>query len=213
VIAVLILPTLFYVYREVTRDALIIDPFTVPKRFEDAGLTPDVMANQIGDRLHQIEEISQTRRKKDNLVSLKDEGPIDELEIPGSNLDLKTVIDITRSVLGIYPKHIGGSFIILENDSSDSGLPAVKKQATITVDVSQGRNRSQAISVVGEAGDITLLVQRAAEIVLSQVNPIVLATYLEDHGRYEEAVRTVSGVVGNPLETRERKADAFFSGV
>src|ERR1019366_2590344 len=54
-LAIVVLPLLFYVYREVTRDVLIIDPFTVPKHFEEAGLTSEVMANRIGDRLRQIE--------------------------------------------------------------------------------------------------------------------------------------------------------------
>jgi len=58
-LAILVLPLLFYVYREVTRDAVIIDPFTVPKHFEEAGLTGEVMANRIGDRLHQIEIATQ----------------------------------------------------------------------------------------------------------------------------------------------------------
>jgi hypothetical protein len=37
-IGVLALPFTLYIYREVTRDALIIDAFTVPKDFEEAGL-------------------------------------------------------------------------------------------------------------------------------------------------------------------------------
>src|ERR1035437_6091566 len=40
-LAILVLLLLFYIYREVTRHVLIIDPFTVPKHFEEAGLTPD----------------------------------------------------------------------------------------------------------------------------------------------------------------------------
>jgi hypothetical protein len=56
---VLVLPLLLYVYREVTRDVLIIDPFTVPKRFEETGLTSEVMANRIGDTLHEIETTTQ----------------------------------------------------------------------------------------------------------------------------------------------------------
>ena len=42
-VAILALPVLFYVYREVTRNVVIIDPFTVPKEFEEAGLTSEVM--------------------------------------------------------------------------------------------------------------------------------------------------------------------------
>ena len=66
-IAILVLPLLFYVYREVKRDVLIIDPFTVPKYFAEAGLTGEVMANRIGDKLRQIEITTQTQMKKENL--------------------------------------------------------------------------------------------------------------------------------------------------
>src|ERR1700690_3330129 len=40
---------LVYVYREVSRDALIIASFSVPKQFEEAGFTPDVVAHQISN--------------------------------------------------------------------------------------------------------------------------------------------------------------------
>src|ERR1035437_9544595 len=80
-LAILVLPLLFYIYREVTRDVLIIDPFTVPKHFEEAGLTPEVMANRIGDTLRQIEIATQTRMKKDNLASFREEGSVPDVEI------------------------------------------------------------------------------------------------------------------------------------
>src|ERR1039458_6799801 len=41
-IAVFVLPLILHIYREVTRDALVIDPFSVPRRFEEAGLTAEV---------------------------------------------------------------------------------------------------------------------------------------------------------------------------
>jgi hypothetical protein len=58
-IAALALPLIVYVYREVTREALIIDPFTVSKDFEEMGLTSEVMAYRIGDSRNQIEEATQ----------------------------------------------------------------------------------------------------------------------------------------------------------
>jgi len=52
---VLGLPSLIYLYSEVTRDNLIIDPFGVPKSFNESGLTGEVIANHIGDVMRQIE--------------------------------------------------------------------------------------------------------------------------------------------------------------
>src|ERR1017187_8874237 len=111
-LAIVVLLLLFYVYREVTRDVLIIDPFTVPKHFQEAGLTSEVMANRIGNTLHQIEIATQTQMKKDNLTSLREEGSVPDVEIPGTKLGLKTLVDITRTLFGIYPKHISGDIVV-----------------------------------------------------------------------------------------------------
>src|SRR5271157_3788726 len=108
-LAILVLPLLFYVYREVTRDVVIIDPFTVPKHFEEAGLTGEVMANRIGDRLRQIEIATQTRMKKDNLTSLREEGSVPDVEIPGTKLGLKTLVDITRNLSKTHQRQHRGS--------------------------------------------------------------------------------------------------------
>src|SRR3981081_3284267 len=92
-LAVLVLPVLFYIYREVTHDAVMIDPFTVPKQFEETGLTSEVVANRIGDALRQIETTTETRMKKDDLTSLRDEGSMPDVEIPGTKIGLKTVVE------------------------------------------------------------------------------------------------------------------------
>ena len=62
-----------YVVREATREVLIIDSFTVPKSFEEKGLTGEVMANRIGDTIVKIEGSISTRMKKDALGRLRDE--------------------------------------------------------------------------------------------------------------------------------------------
>lgn len=140
VFAICVLPLLFYTYREVTHEALIIDPFSVPKRFEETGLTPEVVANRIGDSLRQIEANAQTRMKKDKLTLLHDEGSTPNVEIPGTKLGLKTIVEGTRAVLGIYPKHISGDIVALSRAEATT-----KPQFKVTVYITQGRNRSLAI--------------------------------------------------------------------
>ncbi len=100
VIAFFVLPLLFYVYREVTRDDLIIDPFAVPRSFEESGLTSEAMASRIGDALHQIETTTKSRLKKENLASARDEGAVPDVEIPGTKIGLKTLVDIIRAITG-----------------------------------------------------------------------------------------------------------------
>jgi tetratricopeptide (TPR) repeat protein len=208
-LAVFVLPLLLYAYREITRDVLIIDPFTVPRHFEEAGLTSVVVANRIGDALRQIEEATQTRMKKDNLTSLRDEGSTPDVEIPGAKLDLKTVVDLARSVFGIYPKHINGDIVVPLDRPTNAASPPTMPQATVTVYVTQGRNRSAAVSMTVASDDVGMLVQRTAETVLGQVNPYVLAAYLEDHRESEKTIEIVQRMIQSPSEDRRHKSAAL----
>src|ERR1700676_161861 len=68
IVGVFVLPLLIYVYREVTRDVLIIDPIAVPRRFEEAGLSSEVMANRIGDALRHLEIEAHSRLRMDTPI-------------------------------------------------------------------------------------------------------------------------------------------------
>src|SRR5208337_4451457 len=209
-LAILVLPLLFYVYREVTRDVLIIDPFTVPKHFEEAGLTGEVMANRIGDRLRQIEIATQTRMKKDNLTSLREEGSVPDVEIPGTKLGLKTIVDMTRALLGIYPKHISGDIVVPVDTPTKVGSPPVQQQARVTVYLTQGRSRSAGVPLDVPADDLELLVQSTAEAALDQVNPYVLAVYRYEHREYGKAIEIVERVVQDPSADVPHKEAAWY---
>ena len=83
---------LFGIYREAFRTELIIDPISVPRRYEETGLTAEVMADRVGDALREIEVLAGTTIERDNLVRLKDEEAAPDVSIPGTKLELKTVV-------------------------------------------------------------------------------------------------------------------------
>jgi len=114
-LAFVVFPLFFYLYCEVMHEAVIIDPFTVPKRFDESGLTPDVISNRIGDAVRQIEIVTRTRMKKDNLISLHDAGSQPDVEIPGTKIGWKTAIDVTRMLFGVYPKRVSGDIVVATN--------------------------------------------------------------------------------------------------
>lgn len=201
VIAFFLLPLLFYVYREVTRDDLIIDPFAVPRSFEESGLTSEAMASRIGDALHQIETTTKSRLKKENLASARDEGAVPDVEIPGTKIGLKTLVDITRAIFGIYPKHVSGDIVVAAHAES---------QATVTLYITQGRNRGPAVSLDVSDSDIGLLARRTAEMVLGQVNPYVLAAHRYVQGDHDAAVSILRSIVQDPSEDRVHKRDALI---
>jgi tetratricopeptide (TPR) repeat protein len=213
-LAILVLPLMFYVIRELTSDILIIDPFIVPKHFEEAGLTSDAMANRLGNTIHQIEVGTRTRIKKDSLISLHDQGSIPDVEIPGTKLGLKTVVDILRDVFGIYPKHIGGDIVVSTNVLKNGESQLRKRQAAVTIYLTQGQSRIAAATTVVPDDDFDTLVQRAAETALGEVNAYVLAVYREEHRRYDEAIEIIERINKNPLEDRaHKKASLILWGV
>jgi superkiller protein 3 len=206
-IAVFVLPLSFYTYKEVTRDVLVVDPITVPKQLEDAGLTPVVMADRVGDRMARIEIDTRTIMRKDKLTSVDNQEPTPDFEIPGTNLGLRTVIGTMRSIFGIYPKHISGDIVLPVRIGSQSG--GASDKATVTICVIQARNRSQPTSVAVPANDPDALIEGTAEIALEQINPYILASNLEDRGEYERGIDVVKRLVQDPNQDSFHKEASF----
>ncbi len=170
-LGVLILPLIIHAYREVTRNVLIIDPFTVPKIFADAGLTPEVLANGIGDALRQIEESTRTRMQKDSLAIGPDTSPTPDIEIPGTKLGLRTVIEELRSTFGIYTKHISGDVFVPVGAVSEVPSSSINIQATIALYASLARDQRSSTSVQTDVSNVDLLIHGAADAALRLVNP------------------------------------------
>lgn len=200
---------MYYVYREVTRDVLIIDPITVPKQFEEAGLTPQVMANRLGDRLQEIERSTQTSMKKDVMGALGEETAIPEVEIPGTKLGLKTIVDVGRSIFGRHPKHLGGD-VVFPVKGTETGVESgsIKNPVNLTVYFVQERG-SHSLNEAANGNDIPGLVDKLAELALRQVNPYVLAAYYDDHKKTALAESTAEAITQDASQDKLHKTAAF----
>jgi hypothetical protein len=102
-----------YLYREVTRDVLLIEPFNVPRQYAEMGLTGEVMANHVSDSLDEIEKDAITKEKRvglrpDKFVLPGDLPATIDVEVPGTKLGLKTIVEIIREVLNIQPTRVRG---------------------------------------------------------------------------------------------------------
>jgi len=208
-IALIAVPILVYVWREATREVLIVDPFTVPKRFEEAGITPEVMANRIGDAMRQIEFDTQISLKKEALAGARDEETIPDVQIPGTKFGLKEVIDVTRGLFRIYPKRISGDIVFPVGPSQETGPNAPKVQATVTIYVSQGRSRGSGIQMQCAGDDVAGMVQHTAELVLRQINPYLLAAYKDDHKEYDRAIEIVQAMSQDGSQDQLHRAAAL----
>jgi tetratricopeptide (TPR) repeat protein len=218
-IAFIGLPLALYVCRDVVNDALIIDPISVPKRFEEAGLTSEVMSNRVANAIRKIESETDTWMKTEakatmkmddfRIPSLRDESSTPDVEIPGTKIGLKTLVDITRAIFGVYPKHVCGDIVALSARSSSPADPQLK----VTIYLTRGKERSRSISFYTNATDIDELATKTAETILRQVNPYVLASYSYEQGRINDAADIVNGILSDPTaDSRTRPAAFNFLG-
>lgn len=218
---VFVLPALFYLYDEATHSVLIIDPINLPDGFSKNGFTSAVMANRIGDALRRMEESAQTQMKKDKLRSLQEEALTPDIEVPGVKVGVQEVVDITRGIFNIYPKHITGDLVTLpappaylanvdtticDDVSPKAGHPA----AIVAVYATVKRSRSAAVRVALPADDLDALVQCTAEIVLKQVNPYVLAVYKMQQGKDDLSLQIIEGILQDPSQDRSARIAAYI---
>jgi tetratricopeptide (TPR) repeat protein len=200
---------LVYVVRELFRDVLIFEPLTVPKRFEEAGLTSGVMANRIGAALDELEtSIKSVVMKKDVLGYLYSE-TTPEIEIPGTKIGLKTIVELFRNLLRVHPKHICGDVVFpVQPADATPGWRSTKEPVTVTIYLKRGRSELQRISAVVADWDQTALVRRSAEISLELANPYLFAALLMSRKEYSRAIEVARKVTESPSEgVFRRKAE------
>jgi len=200
-VAFLAIALIIQVYSEVRRDVLIVDPFSVPKPWEAAGLTPDVIADLIGDKIRRTESDAHTDQKRDAVAFDLDEGPVPDVEIPGTKLGLKTIVTLVRSVFGVNPRHIGGAILSPFLTGLDDKRVAKGTKVTLVVYLTQGSDRSKTLSATVDSDDIEAIAQRAAELALDRMNPYLLAAYLEQQGQTDRAIETVQRILEDPSLT------------
>ena len=127
------------------------------------------------------------------------EGSPPDVEIPGTKIGLKTLVQVVRSVLGRHPKHIEGDIVLAAVPGSD---PA-REQLQVTVYVTRGRDRSQGIRLSETDSGINSLAHSTAEMVLSKVDPYMLAAYKVDQGELATAIEIVQRITQDPPRDRD----------
>lgn len=209
-ILLIALPLVVYVVRHELSTAIVIEPFSVPKQLLEAGYTPQVMANRIGDKIKEIEKTTETNMKKDRLISIQEESPLD-IEVPGTKLSLKELIDISRSVFGDRTTRISGAitFPVARKSAVDSSCN--KGQAAVTVNVVSRDIWFPTRCMEVDTSATDALVQSAAELTLAQVNPYVYGAYLVEYSRPAEAEGVARGIVDGVAASHDsrKKKDLF----
>jgi tetratricopeptide (TPR) repeat protein len=207
VLAAVLIPLGLYIYDEAfLNNAIILEPFSVPKRYEEAGFTPEAMGRLVADALLDLEEKANSRLAKDRLALSSDPSSVPDIEVPGTKLGLRTLVEATQQVFRHDTTHIRGSIV-----SPLTGGPEVaNSEVEIILRVAQGRNRGLQVTARGPAGDPHGVAQKTAEAILRQINPYLLGAYRRQTKDWDGAIKIAREVIDNPPKDRRETARAYL---
>jgi tetratricopeptide (TPR) repeat protein len=197
-VGLLAVPLALFLYRELRRDVVVIGPFSLPPSFVEAGFTPEVFANRVGDRLRRF--ATHERMAMVDLSVGSDPETIPEVEIPGTTLTLKTLMEVVRTLLGLSAQRIDGDITASVYLIKDTAHPT-SNSYMIAVSHTRAQTRHTVSALVTD-GSIDSLVNRAAELVLQEINRRLYAVHALRAHQYEEAMNFVYQTLQDPASTQ-----------
>jgi len=208
----------YYIVTELRRSVTIIEPFSVPKQFEDAGITPRVMASRIGSALEALEQSIQTAiGSRDSFGYSHLEVATPDIEIPQTKMGLKAAIEFFRGFLKLHITRISGDVIFVDDravpvspskhsrlfspnsSSRRAALVPAKQTITVTVYGAKGREQRPGIKAAIDSTDVNEVVRQAAEISLEFANPYLFGRLLSDRGENSRAIDVAMKMTEGPI--------------
>ncbi|HWU56563.1 MAG TPA: hypothetical protein VN175_13730, partial [Rhizomicrobium sp.] len=158
----------FLVWNAARSNELIIDAFSVPPDLAQKGVSGEVLAGEVVDRLVEIQEGITTFRAPQTYANTFGESV--KLEIPDTGISLAELDRFLREKLG-NNTHISGALV-----RTAAGLKLTARIGGVGSD-----------SVEGAESDLDMLVQRAADAIYNRTQPFRYATHIWQQGHNAEA--------------------------
>ena len=158
---------------------LVVEAFSVPPDLAQRGLSGQVVAKQVLDRLSDLQTQTVSMRPADTYQN--NWGDDLKVEIPQTGVSLGELRRYLSEWLG-HQTHISG-----EVYRTPTGL-------TITARAGEAAGTSFS----GADADFDTLIQQAAEAVYQRTQPYRYTAYLQDHGRVPEAVAILQRLARDP---------------
>jgi tetratricopeptide (TPR) repeat protein len=158
---------------------LVIEPFAVPPDLAAQGLSGEVVAKQVLDRLADLQQQTASQRPANSYRN--NWGDDIKVQIPETGVSLGELRRSLRDSLG-HETHISGEIY--------------HTAAGLIVTARSGDEASKRIT--GTDAELDQLIDRAAEAVYQQTQPYRYALYLVTHQRFAEALKIVTPLVQHP---------------
>jgi tetratricopeptide (TPR) repeat protein len=160
----------FMIWDASRSDGLLIEPFSVPPDLVNRGLTGEVIATKMLDRLVVMQAQTSSQRALKTYSNSWDEKGI-KLDVPETGVSLAELDNFLREKLG-HDTRVSGELV-----RTDSGIVLTARA---------GLGGAESIS--GSVSDLDQLIQQLAESVYRTTQPYRYAIYLSAHARIAEAM-------------------------
>ena len=173
-------------------DGMVVDAFSVPPQSAQAGITGEVVADDLTARIGAIRDIAQSHSFGHSKNVRKDSAEDIKVEIPETGVSLGQAWRYLRLWLG-HERHLSGNLRL-----TGEGKIAL----TVALDgerAASGQRRS---------GDLDKLEQEAAEQIFANVDPTNIVIYLRRKGADAEALAAAERATQVAAGAAER-ADAY----
>jgi tetratricopeptide (TPR) repeat protein len=168
----------FEIWAAMHADGLVIDAFTVPPSMADKGLTGQVVASKLLDRLAVLQSETQSSRAAS---SFSNDWTNDiKVEIPDTGVSLGQVVRFLHTTLG-HESHLSG-----EMYQTPTGAAL-----TVRMDSDAGQTFN------ASSGDLDALIERAALAVYAHAQPYRYSVYLALQGKVAESYAVDKALVDN----------------
>ncbi|HEX4159510.1 MAG TPA: hypothetical protein VHY79_13635 [Rhizomicrobium sp.] len=169
IVALAFLATLgAFVWNAAGSTALVVEAFSVPPDFAGKGLTGEVIASKVLDRLQAFQAQTQSNRAASSYAN--NWGNDIKVQIPNTGVSIGDLDRYLRQWLG-HETHISGEIYRIA-----TGIAVTARAGGSTGPTFTGRD-----------ADLDKLIQQAAESVYRATQPYRYAVYLDQHGRGGEA--------------------------
>jgi tetratricopeptide (TPR) repeat protein len=168
----------FEIWAAIHADGLVIDAFTVPPAMADKGLTGQVVASKLLDRLTVLQNQTQSSRAPSSFAS--DWTNDIKVEIPDTGVSLGQVVRFLHTTLG-HESHLSGEMYQTPGGAA----------LTVRMDNDPGQ------TFTASSGDLDALIQRAALAAYARAQPYRYSVYLALQGKVFESYAVDKALVDN----------------
>jgi tetratricopeptide (TPR) repeat protein len=159
----------FVIWNASGSGGLVIEPFSIPPDLSARGLTGQVVASKLLDRLLAMQQ--QTDSQRDPATYTNYWGDNVKVEIPSTGVSIGELERFLREKLG-HPTHITGEIV-----RDQKGLSLTARVGTLGSGMVRGGD-----------GEVDALVQKLAEHVYGVTEPYRYGAWLREYGREQEGL-------------------------